>query len=500
MAKKEDNALVVIDSDVTEYSLLEGPDKNSKYVVEAKEKLIQRLQINELAADLSNVGKFLLMAHCGVMGHLQLEIQVRKRLQSVVKLCNDTVFTLNEFDRASDSAISNMASAYQYLMEGFEDIALDTLKEVGETSKNMAVESSMLQQRFGIEANEVERVHEQTLIKRDQFDEANMKTTLTIQKLKQDESLAEKKLNEATSDEQKAMKELEETMKKENEIIEKRREVARDLEKELEQVQKNLDAADDEARIACDQTATGFLAGIGKGLTHLVGNKTDDDVREEKVQISYKNVEHQHKTALLKSKEKKDAEDKAAEIQKKLRELQAKELELSRKNREEALKRMTEVAKKLLESQFEDGIQKEALDCLHHALTTLKSLQSIMRLAEKFWRETYSACNAVTGHGMTKQVARLQQTVDEDIRKRLWNATGLKMDAVKYYAQWVAIQQMCSISRVSLTNSQRQVHMFTRQNPTKEEGKKLLKILVDEITKLHLHSTNQIEEKMILHS
>ena len=142
MAKECENSLVVKDTDGTEYNLLEAPDKDSKYVVAAHEKLIERLQINELAADLTNVGKFLLMAHCGVMGHLQLEIKVRERLQSVVKLCDDTVFTLNEFDRASDSAISNMASAYEYLLEGFEDIALETLQEVGEISQTMAVESS----------------------------------------------------------------------------------------------------------------------------------------------------------------------------------------------------------------------------------------------------------------------------------------------------------------------------------------------------------------------
>ena len=303
--KKYENALVVKDFDGTEYSLLKGPDKDSKYVVEEREKLIKRLQINQLADDFSNVGKCLLMAHCGIMGHLQLEIKVRERLRSVVKLCDDTVFTLNEFDRASDSAISNMASAYRYLMEGFEDIALETLQEVGETSKKMAVESSKLQKRFGDEASEVGKVHDETLFERDQINEANKKTTLTIQKLKQDESFVEKTLNKATSDEQKAMKELDETMKKENEIIENRRRVTRELENELEEVQKKLDAADVEARMACNQTATGIWAGIENVVTHMVGNKTDDDIRREKVKISYSNVEHQNKAALFKFKEKK---------------------------------------------------------------------------------------------------------------------------------------------------------------------------------------------------
>ena len=107
-------SLVVVDDGV-EYSLLKGPDEESKYVVEAHKNLTETLQINELAHDLTNVGKFILMAYCGVMGHLKLEMQVRDRLHSVVKLCDDTVHTLNEFSRASNNAITNMATAWCFL-------------------------------------------------------------------------------------------------------------------------------------------------------------------------------------------------------------------------------------------------------------------------------------------------------------------------------------------------------------------------------------------------
>ena len=60
-------------------------------------------------------------AYCGVMGHLQLEIQVRDRLHSVVKLCDDTVHTSNKFSQVSTIAITNMATAYEYLLDGFEE-------------------------------------------------------------------------------------------------------------------------------------------------------------------------------------------------------------------------------------------------------------------------------------------------------------------------------------------------------------------------------------------
>ena len=127
--------LVVIGEDGIEYSLLKGPNETSMYVKEAHKTLTESLQIRDLASDLTNVGKLMLMAYCGVMGHLQLEMQVRDRLHNVVKLCDDTIHTLNEFNRASNNAIDNMATAYGYLVDGFEDIACETLQDVVQISK-----------------------------------------------------------------------------------------------------------------------------------------------------------------------------------------------------------------------------------------------------------------------------------------------------------------------------------------------------------------------------
>ena len=482
MAKESDNALMVKDEDGTEYSLLKAPGKETKHVVEARKRLLETLQIDEMAKDLANVGKFLLMAHCGVMGHLQLELQVRERLHSVVKLCDDTVHTLNEFTRASDSAINGMVTAYEYLIEGFEDIALETLQDVVKTSKKMEEESKELEKRFGVEATEVENVQKNTLIERHNIAEANIATTKELNKLKVKESAAERAVSETTADEEKTSEEFEKIMREERDTAEERVRGARELETKLANIQKQLDVADSEAKIACSQAETGIFAGIYSSVTHFFGGVTDDDIAEEIVQISYRNIRQQHQDALRVSKELKEAEDQKAKILEKQRIQRAKELEERRKKRDEALKQMAEVAQKLTECKFEDTVQNESLYCLRHALTALRNLQSIMMVAANFWRETHSACNAISDHSMIKRLDKFE-TLGEEKRKKLWNANALKMEAVKYYAQWVAIQQLCSDSMVSLTNSQRQVHMFIRQNPTKEEGKKLLGILAQQLTK-----------------
>ena len=113
MAKQQSDDLfeapvhVVTGEDGVEYSLLKGPHETSTYVIEAHKAFTEMLQIHVLGEDLINVGKFILMAYCGVMGHLQLEIQVRDRLHSVIKLCDDTVHTLNVFSQVSNNAITN---------------------------------------------------------------------------------------------------------------------------------------------------------------------------------------------------------------------------------------------------------------------------------------------------------------------------------------------------------------------------------------------------------
>ena len=175
------------------------------------------------------------------------------------------------------------------------------------------------------------------------------------------------------------------------------------------------------------------------------------------------------------------------------RELRAKQLEERKKARDEAVKQMAIAARKLAESKFEENIQSESLYCLRHAITALKNLQDVMQVAANFWRETHRACDEITGNSMVKRLDTLKN-MDVEKRKRLWNARGLKMEAVKYYAQWVAIQQMCAFSRDSLTDSQRQVHHFIRQNPSKEQGIELLQILAKELSRLDIQQPKELED------
>lgn len=469
-------ALVVKGDDGVEYSLLKGPDETSVYVVEAHKTLTESLQINELATDLANVGKFILMAYCGVMGHLRLEMQVRDRLHSVVKLCDDTVHTLNEFSRASNTAITNMATAYEYLIDGFEDIAFETLQDVAKISKTMQDKSLELKDRFGVEADEVKKVHDATASEKQKVFDANIETKANMKNIETDKSVATEQLEKASKEEEESIKKLNVTLEEENKTAEERRKIAAKLAKEIDEIQILADEADDKAIARKPQT--GIFSRIKSGFTHLLGGETEDDVEERKVGIAKRNVSSKHSDALLKAKEAKEAEDKKAKMLKEQREMHAKNLEERAKKRDQALKEMAEAAKKLQQCKFEDDIQTESLFCFHHALTALRHLQDIMTTAANFWRETHSVCSQLSDDSMTKNIDRLLN-MPEAKRKRLWNAKPFKMEAIKYYSNWVAVRKVCTDSRASITNSQRQVHLFIRENPTKKEAVALLQILAD---------------------
>ena len=316
MAEKQNadspNALVVVDEDGVEYSLLKGPNETSKYVTDAHKNLTENLQINELASDLTNVGKFILMAYCGVMGHLHLEMQVRDRLHNVVKLCDDTVHTLNEFSRASNNAITNMATAYEYLVDGFEDIAFETLQDVAKVSKSMQDKSLKLKERFGDEADKIKEVHDATASEKQKVFDTNKETKENMKILETDKSVADKELEKVARQEEESEKELIFTLVEERKTAEERRKIAANLAKEIDEIQIESDKADEQA--IAQKPQTGIFSRMKSSITHPFGGQTDDDVEMKKVEVAKHNVDDKHTKALLKSKELKEAEDKKAQL------------------------------------------------------------------------------------------------------------------------------------------------------------------------------------------
>ena len=467
--------ILTVESDGLEYSLTKPPDVESKLVVEAQRDLTEILQINELAADLSNVGKFLLMAYCGVMGHEDLEIKVRERLISITELCDDTVFTLNEFERSSNKAINIMITAYNHLTEGHEDLAFSMLQSVARLSQNMVDASTNLQERFANEAEDVEKVQTQTMGERQKVDDAHVETQRTITKHTCDHDVAQSEFQVATKEEKQTTEKLSEAICEENAAAESRRIVLRNLEEKLREVQSRLEAANDRVR-ECANRSSGFIDGV----IHLFGGKTKEDKQEEIARKDLRSVERQREIVNEQLSSMEYAENEKAKVLREQREIMEKNLRIIRQKQEKASKEMAELAKKLLQCNFEASAQAESLNCLHHALTALRNLQDIMTIAGNFWKNWINFCKGFSTNGFTKRIKQFMTMEKEQRKKIICCSKTFKIEAVKYYANWVAVQQVCSNSRGSITDSQRKLHNYIRQNPTKEVGKAILKVLTKE--------------------
>ena len=467
--------LIVKSDDGTEYNLTKPPDGESKFVVEAKEKLTETLQINELAIDLSNVGKFLLMAYCGVMGHADLEKQVRERLYSVTELCDDTVLTLNEFSRASDKAIEIMITAYHYTLEGFEDLAFKMLKDVTKLSKKMVKASSSLYERFAIEAKEVEDVQTQTMGERQKVDDALVETKRCINKHTSDHSFAKDELGKATTEEKQNTEKLNEVTHREKFAEENRRMVQRNFEEKLRELERKLDEADSKLR-ECINRSRGFFGAV----INFFGGKTKEDKEEDRARIDQQSAKRQHEMAREQYHTVSAAENEKVRVLREQRELIESNLRRIQQKREQASRDMAEIAKKLMHCNLEASEQSDSLNCLNHALTALRNLQDIMTIAGNFWRSWVSLCKGFSTDGFTKKIENFSKKDVETWKRFICSSQEFKIEAVRHYSRWVAVQQVCSDSRDSITDAQKKLHNYISQNPTKELGRAILQVLAKE--------------------
>ena len=182
-----------------QYSLIAIPLSTSQVVMEQTEEIEKDLQLNELANDFTCLTSFLRIAHCGVIGHADLVIAVRRNLINVAKLCDDTVHAVNQFKRSSQSALDNMQTAYKYLQEGHEQEAIDTFLEIKPIAQAMQRAASQLSERCSSQSTSLMKVGEATQKKEGEVKKRNKEVNKNMEAKKvqcqiEEESLAEEKL------------------------------------------------------------------------------------------------------------------------------------------------------------------------------------------------------------------------------------------------------------------------------------------------------------------
>ena len=161
MADSEIQGTVVIKGE--RFSIVEVPDSNTQIVVSEKERLLGSIDFQALVTDLSKVGNCVRIAYNGVAGYTELQIKIR---YNVTKLCNKSAVTVSKLKQASGSILGDLQGTYQFLLDGFEELALDTLHAVSEVAKDMAHAADELHKEFDEESKRVEGTLKETMTKK----------------------------------------------------------------------------------------------------------------------------------------------------------------------------------------------------------------------------------------------------------------------------------------------------------------------------------------------
>ena len=433
--------LVLIQDNET-YNLLEIPKSTTKLAVIVKQKMMEDLDLPQLAKDLSNLGMFLRLAFNGVVGHnIDLQTKVRKLFYDLLDLCDECVRTVNQFKRASNTAIENLQSTYQYLADGLDELAVISLKELGAMASKMKKAADNLSKEFQKEAKIVQQLEEEVSRAEAKSDESSKQKAQERRDADADRGIQKTKHDDMLEDEKKAEKEYEEAQRK-----------------EIEEVMKQK-------------------LGFFKGLLNVVTTHplTREGVYDKDIK----------------------AAKEAAEIYAKDKERSYKDMIKAREQRREALEQMASFAKKMEQLSNESKLESAAAESLHHAASALVNLALIMKNTSRFWEENESMCEELCSENMVKLIQGYSN-LDDEKRMKAFNNASFKESGIKFYYKWMAIKEVCETCQGAVKNAQRSVHVYIRENPTKEEACSTVKKLAPQLKAILEKDIDEFENQQAI--
>lgn len=430
MAASQVSTNVKIDD--TEYSILAAPEESSAVVLAQKDKLNGSLDLKTLVDDLGRVGKFIRIAYnaIGAGGPkaelTKLQIEVQNLGYDITKLCDKSAITVAKFKSTSGTILEELKGAYQYLLDGLEDMAVDSLACLSDLAGKMALAAEELQKDFEEQEKKVRATLENTM--KTQTDEANLAKEMEIRE-----------------------KELKEKEKNQKDMIEKYRkdqEEAKEERKKYEQLQ--------DKEIA--NMKTGIMESVVNAVTsdlplvRNLGTKLFGAGRED----ARKRADEWKEKAIRKLEDEKE----------------------NRRLRYEGMEKMTEFLVEMEKCKDQQSESEKAVKFLHQACGALRQLSIVMMRAALFWTQLKQHCQELADDSMKKQIESGMEKYSEEKRKKVWTSQSFKVKAVTYYAKWVALYSMCNeyIGHIRLTQSE--LYTYIAENPTHEESRQRLDDLV----------------------
>lgn len=410
------------------------PDVSSQLVKSSKEDLTGSLDLASLVNDLAKLGSFIRVAYNGVAGSTKLQIKVQKVGYKITKLADKSAVTVQNFKSASTSVLQELQGTYEFLLDGLEEMALETLSLLSKVAEQMAKAAEELHTDFDAATKDV------------------------IDAL------------EDTQTEKGCQEDLKKKMKEEQEEFEMKRKKAEALQKEAIEAEEMFNELYNEAQQREDDalaSESDVLKSISNSLSSLL--KAGASFAKGDMEKFGENIEKMASNTIYK-------EAKNQANQEKMKHLD--DMKKQREMRMEANQQCIEFAERIKNCKDNESLAHVAIDALHNSIGALKSLSAIMMNAALFWRQMQKHCKALAQEDMQRMVERAMKFPEEK-RLKVWTSTAFKKKAVGYYAKWVALDDVCGAYMLQIKDTRKDLYACLEENPTIEQSRENVRRLAE---------------------
>lgn len=375
------------------------PSRTSDITIKTKQKIEHDLQLSTLISDITRLGNCIRIAYHALsgVGFAELQNQVQMQGFDVVRLCNKSSATIYAFKEASSRVLDTLEASYEYLLEGFEEMAIIGISEMSTTAEKMHQEAEKLQQDFEIKGEEVIKLA----------------------------AAANSKSEEVQKKEFKKQKEDLEAEKEQKERIIKAIIEERDFSKQLlKQAEQRQEAAESDLN----------------GMKNIVNIFTNQFFGAPVYDMSvYRDI-------------KKEEKEKRKQHEKRIRDLEEKRLE--------SIKAVEAVVIKSQEIGANPQSERSATAAVKALLQAKRALQDIGIIIEHicfFWDLMKKECDEMKKEKIKVKIEKVQD-MPQDRRQAFYNSKGFRKEAHEVYGYWVALNAVCNQCKEQMVSTQKSLY------------------------------------------
>ena len=409
----------------TTYSMVELPGSETKIVEDERGKLLGHIDLRSLVQDMGHVGRFINLATHGMAAagpdseYVELELEVQRLGYDVTRLCAKSADTVTRFRSETTTILIDLEPTYEYLLDGYEDQALETLSSVPDIAGRFAEAAKELHSSFNEETLKVAQILEKT--------------------------------RETEADREYYARQREVDKKYQQIINEREKKQYMKIQEELEKAEQSFfdsELKESDAIVNLNDKKEGSLYRKVYGILGIASIEQSQESKERQLEEFKKRKVDARKTMMEK-------EEKG----------------------EQTYQNMNNAFDEVEYYEREVNLAKSSAEALHEAREGLKTLTATMMQAAFFWKRMQDYCKLLSDSKLKDTVEKEMDEHSDERQIKSLILMPFKKKVVHFNAGWVALDGVCDEYMGSIKETQKELYKYIRENPTQEEAKKTIRSL-----------------------